>query len=42
MPHHLGMGRHLFLDVAVTDPGVGAALRDGAAFFFFDFFRRSG
>ena len=26
MPHHLGMGRHLFLDVAVTDPGVGAAL----------------
>ena len=32
MPHRLGMGRHLLLDVAVTHPGVGVALSiDGAA-----------
>ena len=25
-PHYFGPGRHLFLDVAVADPGSGAAL----------------
>ena len=26
LPHFFGPGRHLFLDTAITDPGVGAAL----------------
>ena len=39
-PHYFGPGHHLFLDIAVADPGVGAALFVGHAFIRHDFWCR--